>query len=591
MTTTTTNDAHNHAHDDWLRRLSDYHSDAASGGAAPGEHAAVEAHLPTCDECQRALIAYQRLYALAASPLRLGAPSAAVAQQDRYFVRATSRAAQRRGMTMPPSATPPPFDSSPDEPNETFTDATTRPLPRYTAATPPGGPSRRRPRWGGIAAALVAALLIVAFAAMLAPRLLGPRGSGVPTATVSQTTATPYQKIITTPSATVYVTVEPTVTPPVAPTGFVCADAPGEQGVYAFINTDLQVYTVTNCGAPQKLTNLPPLAAPQGGQQSQLTIQGFSPGNTLLMVSVTTSASAITSCQAILNTQTGELSQTPFCDPPYTANWSQWPFFIGWLDDHTFLESITLSGGHVRIEKVDTSSFAQTTLTTVPFVANLAYRGDDAGIAIRGDAMFYAGYADGSTSQAALRRYSLTDGSDRQIVPLGLAGFGGCQMSSAPCGWTGPWDVTPDGAHVIYHNPGPQLSISDTTNPQDTPLFYANSDGSGAVQLFDALPQQPNGNIVVPTSPVVSPDGSTVVAAYLHGQAPQRVRSLVTPGGGSLSYLPYGDWFDSWRTDSAALLLTLTANYPQPPEYGVYTLATGQVTVLTAGTSNYVWGN
>jgi Putative zinc-finger/BNR/Asp-box repeat len=69
MTTTTEHE--------WLRRLSDYHS----GGVDAAEAAVVEEHLAGCPECREALRVYRRFYALASSPLRLGEPSSAVAEQ------------------------------------------------------------------------------------------------------------------------------------------------------------------------------------------------------------------------------------------------------------------------------------------------------------------------------------------------------------------------------------------------------------------------------------------------------------------------------------------------------------------------------
>ncbi len=65
------------AHESWLRRVSDYHS----GGIDAAERAQVEAHLATCDECQNALAMYRRFYALARSPLALGAPEADMAER------------------------------------------------------------------------------------------------------------------------------------------------------------------------------------------------------------------------------------------------------------------------------------------------------------------------------------------------------------------------------------------------------------------------------------------------------------------------------------------------------------------------------
>src|SRR5215469_12927598 len=65
------------AEHEWLRRLSDYHS----GGVDAAEAESVEEHLVGCPECREALRVYRRFYVLASSPLRLGEPSNAVAEQ------------------------------------------------------------------------------------------------------------------------------------------------------------------------------------------------------------------------------------------------------------------------------------------------------------------------------------------------------------------------------------------------------------------------------------------------------------------------------------------------------------------------------
>ena len=48
--------SHSTSQHEWLRRVSDDHS----GGMSDAEHAAVEAHLATCQECQEALAMYRR---------------------------------------------------------------------------------------------------------------------------------------------------------------------------------------------------------------------------------------------------------------------------------------------------------------------------------------------------------------------------------------------------------------------------------------------------------------------------------------------------------------------------------------------------
>ena len=78
------------------------------------------------------------------------------------------------------------------------------------------------------------------------------------------------------------------------------------------------------------------------------------------------------------------------------------------------------------------------------------------------------------THEGWLHRVSLATGVDTRIVRLGATGNGGCQVGSNPCNWTGPWDVSPDGSHILYYSPGPTIAPSDTCQDEaETPLFYA----------------------------------------------------------------------------------------------------------------------
>jgi hypothetical protein len=142
-------------HEGWLRRISDYHS----GGIADDERARVEAHLATCAECREALDMYQRFYGLTRSPLALGAPGADLAEHP----------------------------------------AVRAPSPLRIRQTPMelGAPSTWSGRArAGLAAGLVAALLIGSFLAVFSLRHKGPVAQPTPTPLGSltplpNTTATP----------------------------------------------------------------------------------------------------------------------------------------------------------------------------------------------------------------------------------------------------------------------------------------------------------------------------------------------------------------------------------------------------------------
>jgi hypothetical protein len=197
--------------------------------------------------------------------------------------------------------------------------------PAPSTATPDAGARMRTTRHNrtraGIAAGLVAALLIASFATLLIPRLGGPGVTTAPTPDL-----TPLPNPTSTPTA------GPTAT--VTPMPFICANAPGSQSVYAFVDHDRQIYRVTGCANPVRLTHYDdstwgiPLA--------------FSPTNRWLMVDVTQRASdsSYPECQVLINPTNGAATRTPFCADSWSDAWTEWPAFIAWLDDNTFLEGV-----------------------------------------------------------------------------------------------------------------------------------------------------------------------------------------------------------------------------------------------------------
>jgi hypothetical protein len=199
-------------------------------------------------------------------------------------------------------------------------------------------------------------------------------------------------------------------------------------------------------------------------------------------------------------------------------------------------------------------------------------------IAANGRYLFYAADA-GST--ASLHRFDLTTGTDTALVPLGLYGNGGCQGSTV-CGWTAPWDVSSDGSHILYHNPGAASTPSDTNTPKDTPVLYANPDGSNASMPFGS---QLAAGLV---APVFSPNGglavtigSTYTSTDPYSGNPQM--KLVTFGNPAT--IVAGS-FVAWRGDNQALVVSGSQSGPS-----IYDLATGATTPLEANSNYYLWGN
>lgn len=524
-------------HEGWLRRVSDYHS----GGIDADERAQVETHLATCAECREALAMYQRFYTLARSPVALGAPSVDLAGRP-------ARAENGSLLRWPAR-----FASMPD----TGSDAQAT---RW---------NRTRAGIAGIAAGLVATLLIASFVALLAPRFGGP---GVTTALMPNVTSLPNPTITPTPESTAIKTE--------TPVPFVCANAPGSQSMYAFVDHDGQIYRVTGCASPVRLTNY--------DEKSYSRPLAFSPANRWLMVSVTRNVSdtSYPECQVLLNPANGAAVQTPFCGDNGNDAWTEWPAFIAWLDDNTFLESLTHKDGTVSVVRVNATTFARSPVATLTYVANLgsaASVSNTSGIKLAGGALYYGGYASKSEGGGWLHRVSLATGVDTRIVHLGATGNGGCQVGSNPCNWTGPWDVSPDGSHILYYSPGPTVPPNDTCQDEaETPLYYARSDGSNPVRLFA---DQPLGRAF--PAPRFSPDGKNVAWEITTG--PMLCQSvshgvIQATSGGVVTALPDTYRIVVWRNDGAAAMLAGQGATE------LYTLATGRLTPMPGDAYSYVWG-
>ncbi|HEY7020763.1 MAG TPA: hypothetical protein VH349_06560 [Ktedonobacterales bacterium] len=376
---------------------------------------------------------------------------------------------------------------------------------------------------------------------------------------------------------------DPTSTPtsgPAAtatPVPFVCANAPGSQSTYAFRDYDHQIYRVTGCANPVRLTNY--------DEKSFASPLAFSPTNRWLMVSVTKNVSdtSYPECQVLINPTNGAAVKTPLCADGGNDAWTEWPTFIAWLDDSAFLESLTHKDGTVSVVRVNATTFARSPIATLTYVANFGSMAAPSGIKLVGNALYYGGYKSKSEGGGWLHRVSLTSGADTRIVRLGATDNGGCQVGTNPCTWTGPWDVSPDGSHILYYSPGPTVGPNDyCADEAETPLYYARSDGSNPVRLFA---DQPLGrDFPVPS---FSPDGTRVAWMVLIGKT--RCTSVAhgviqVASGGAVAALPNGDNVVSWRNDGAAVVVQ------GPSSAALYTLATNRVTPLPGDSYSYVWG-
>jgi hypothetical protein len=517
----------------WLRRLSDYHS----GGVSDTERAAIEEHLATCAECREALAMYRRFYTLLRSPLRLDA------MNPRF-----------------------------DEPTMPMT-ITRRPAPpAWEPRTPPG---RNRRTLGGLAAGLAAALIIASFAALVAPRLRTPVASSTPTPLASataQATATSAQ---------------PTSSPPPGPGVFTCANPAGSSMVYAYVRASGPLAIVEGCQL-----------RPTGLKEATFPL-AWSPSNRYLAVEETNTA--IPNLVAFVDPRTGDPINSPVS---YTADFSYSPqvgdqahLFFGWLDDNTFLGGVTTvtsnpqgfeQAGPTTLQRVNVLTWATTTIGHIGGWANI---GSAVGVYPRmaghGRYLYYAGY-DTAGTQAYLHRFDVTTGTDTRLVSLGLYTRGGCQTTPL-CGWTTWWDVSRDGAHILYHNPGASSAPGDADAgaPKDTPVLYANPDGSGASQLFGS---QLAAALV---APVFAPNGQLAIECGIWGASSNPVVGdsqirIATVGGGLKTI---SGQFSAWRGDSAALVVRVPGAQGGTPAMELYDLTTGATTPLEPGSNWYLWGN
>lgn len=350
---------------------------------------------------------------------------------------------------------------------------------------------------------------------------------------------------------------------------------------YAYVRGDGRLYSVTGCDVPRQLTRATtwPLA--------------WSPSNHYL--AAWTGNSTTPDPVEIIDTQTGAITHTQYAadfGPNPQAN-STVRIFLGWLDDSTFLGGVVTvtnnaqgfeQAGPTALERVDIHTGAETSVGRIPGWANInnsASAASNVRVVAQGREIYYAGYDAGGTA-AHLHRFDLTTEVDTQLVSLGKYTNGGCQGTPL-CGWTAPWDVTRDGAHILYHNPGADSAPSDIGAPRDTPALYANPDGSGASPPFGSQLAQalvtpvfaPNGKLAVTTGSGYTATNSPLGATQM---------KLVTFGGqatiitGSL---------ETWRGDSAALVIMTGAG----PEARLYDIATGKTTVLEVNANAYLWGN
>lgn len=403
-----------------------------------------------------------------------------------------------------------------------------------------------------------------------------------PTATA--TSALPWVLATETANASATAAISPLKNSP-----FVCANPTnatypaGSSPTYAFVNADRQIYMVTGCSAPVQLTHLQFMDT-----YSLPTPVAWSPSHRYLAIHPDLQQDY---CLKIVDTQTGAQLNTQYdCFNGPSPNGDstssgELRSFIGWLDDNTFLGRIDLDTYNlppdpVRLVRVDIHSQTETLVKSFAWMANPE---------LRAGFLFFAGRVHSNDTNAYLFRLSLADGSQAQLAGLGLSGSSGCQVVPGPCSWTAPWNVSPDGTHLLYHNPGADSLPSDTHAPGATPVYYANLDGSGAVQVLAGQ----GGHSLLGAQ--FDPTGTRVTAYTASSTNPNTSDFIYQPlPQGAVQRLA-GSYYVSWRADGQAVVDVRM----QPDPSGdrplstttLITLSTQARTPLAQNTYYYLWAS
>jgi hypothetical protein len=288
-------------------------------------------------------------------------------------------------------------------------------------------------------------------------------------------------------------------------------------------------------------------------------------------------------CLKIFDTNTGDVLATKYgCfsgDPSQSGDLRT---FVGWLDDDTFLGRVDIDSATVsdpvRIVRVNIHTQAETP------VKSYAWMSDPK---LRGSYLFFGGRINPNDTTAYLYRLSLADGSETRLVSLGLSGYGGCQVGIGPCSWTAPWDVSPDGTRVLYHNPGADILPSDTQGPHDTPIYYASVDGSGAVRVLTGLGAQ---GLLGPAFDLTG----TYATAFASNSNPAANPDFVyqaLPRGAIARVVNM--YYAYWRSDGQAVVdVKISYSGNTPLATATLHLLAGRTDVpLAANTYFYLWAN
>lgn len=249
----------------------------------------------------------------------------------------------------------------------------------------------------------------------------------------------------------------------------------------------------------------------------------------------------------------------------------------GWLDNSSIW---WISGTHLNKYVVGGSTSVIGTLSG-------SYVED---AALRGSTLFYTTTVAGAYQ---LARYSLSSHTVLGgAINLGTTHPCACSRNDA---LTPGFDVSADGAHVVYQKVAPAGSGGDAEGVGSSQFFYANADGSGASRIASVATAKSMVKMQI------SPNGRLVAVARAE-PAPSVFTASVTSAGGSGDpdmhfYTPDATSYPVWKTDSAIFWVgTNDLEGGSLPGYGNiehFNLGTGAGSVGVSGGANpwYTIGN
>lgn len=178
----------------------------------------------------------------------------------------------------------------------------------------------------------------------------------------------------------------------------------------------------------------------------------------------------------------------------------------------------------------------------------------------RGSTLFYAQEVDSTVAggypqyHTYLHRYNLTT---HAVLPgsIDQGAFDMCMCSPGDFHLPG-WDVSADGAHVVYQSVTPQTPTGSSTGIASQAIYYANVDGSGRTQIVQYMVTHravrmrlsPDGHLVGITEAADTPDvlSGCVNSPGLHGDPCLQF------------YSPDAFAYPAWHWDGAWMVATTT---------------------------------